>query len=77
MPPDTAYDGIVGTDRDKRIPRNDVIGHMPWHASPLCQWRRNSEQRQRDAKSDKPSSEFLRRIDPHRSVQADKQYLGK
>jgi len=77
MPPDSAQDGIVGTGHDKRIPRNDVIGRAPWQARPLRRFRRDTEQRQRDAKSDKPSGEFLRRIDPHRSVQDDKQDLGK
>jgi len=45
MPPDAGDDRIVGTDRDKRIPRNEVIGWAPWRAQPLCQFRGEADTR--------------------------------
>ena len=68
MPPDAGDDSIVGTDRDKRIPRDKVIGRVPWRAQPLCQFRGDAEQRQCDTKNDQPAKEFLRRLDPHWSI---------
>jgi hypothetical protein len=52
MPPDAGDDSVVGTDRDKRIPRNEIIGRAPWRAQPLCQFRGDAEQRQCDTKND-------------------------